>query len=173
MPRKTKKNLTLDNAIRVLEDRVTLDREIRDTATTQCGQGSQDYEDFCETECQAIETVLKAVKTPESIIVSRQIIEIKPQKVCCKSMIVKIGKTENGEYILEHLQSYGGCKGNLLAISKLIQNKPLTEIITILKGNQCGDKGTSCTDQLAIGLEAFLNRTASLAESSGDSIENK
>ena len=93
----------------------------------------------------------------EREIVFRQIIELKPQKVCCKRMIVKIAKTASDEYIVEDFQTYGGCKGNLLAIGKLIKNKTLIEIIELLLGNQCGDKGTSCTDQLAIGLQAFLN----------------
>lgn len=150
--------ITTDEAIEILKERVEIDRKIRET-DVEGSQGSKDYNDFCERECVAMETVIEEVEKikQEREIVFRQIIELKPQKVCCKRMIVKIAKTASDEYIVEDFQTYGGCKGNLLAIGKLIKNKTLIEIIELLLGNQCGDKGTSCTDQLAIGLQAFLN----------------
>lgn len=52
---------------------------------------------------------------------------------------------------------YGGCNGNLRAISKLVEGKDAEEIISILKGNLCGFKGTSCADQLAIALKSALD----------------
>ena len=150
--------ITLDEAIEILKERIQIDRQIR-KKEVEGSQGSKDYDDFCETECIAMETVIKAAEQTQKSdeIIFRQIVELKPQKVCCRRMIVKIAKTASDEYILEDFQAYGGCKGNLSAINKLIQNKPLTEIINLLLGNKCGDKGTSCTDQLAIGLQAFLN----------------
>ncbi len=50
----------------------------------------------------------------------------------------------------------GGCSGNLKAIAKLTEGKDAHEIIGILKGNDCGGKGTSCADQFARALEAAL-----------------
>ncbi len=51
----------------------------------------------------------------------------------------------------------GGCNGNLRAISKLIEGEDAERVISILKGNLCGFKGTSCADQLAIALKAAID----------------
>ena len=50
----------------------------------------------------------------------------------------------------------GGCSGNLLGISKLIEGMNVNEAITKLRGIACGTKKTSCPDQLAIALEEAL-----------------
>ena len=50
----------------------------------------------------------------------------------------------------------GGCNGNLKAISKLVEGQNAEDIISILKGNDCAGRGTSCADQLALGLEEAL-----------------
>lgn len=59
--------------------------------------------------------------------------------------------------IVSGVTFYGGCNGNLRAISKLIEGKRAEDIITILRGNLCGFKGTSCADQLAIALRSALD----------------
>ncbi len=46
----------------------------------------------------------------------------------------------------------GGCNGNLKAIARLVEGKKAEEISEILKGNLCGNKGTSCADQLSKAL---------------------
>ncbi len=51
----------------------------------------------------------------------------------------------------------GGCPGNTLAISKLLEGMEAKRVIEILKGNQCGVRGTSCADQLAIAVEKALD----------------
>ena len=43
----------------------------------------------------------------------------------------------------------GGCNGNLKAIAKLCEGMKAEEISTKLAGNLCGNRGTSCADQLA------------------------
>lgn len=58
--------------------------------------------------------------------------------------------------IVSNVAFLGGCNGNLKAISKLVEGKPATEIISILKGNDCGGRGTSCADQFAIALEQAM-----------------
>lgn len=74
-----------------------------------------------------------------------------PHGVCSRQITFTLdhGKVYNVKFV-------GGCPGNLLAIGKLIEGKDAREIISILKGNDCGGKGTSCADQLAIGLERAL-----------------
>ncbi|MCR5545708.1 MAG: TIGR03905 family TSCPD domain-containing protein [Lachnospiraceae bacterium] len=47
----------------------------------------------------------------------------------------------------------GGCNGNLKAISKLVEGKDAKEVADILRGNDCGGRGTSCADQFSKALE--------------------
>lgn len=47
------------------------------------------------------------------------------------------------------IKFFGGCPGNLKAISKLLEGQTVSYIEDKLLGNQCGVKGTSCADQLA------------------------
>lgn len=44
---------------------------------------------------------------------------------------------------------YGGCNGNLKAIGKLVEGMSVDKIESLLSGNTCGPKPTSCADQLA------------------------
>lgn len=60
--------------------------------------------------------------------------------------------------IVSNVVFYGGCNGNLKAISKLVDGMEATQVISILKGNICGFKNTSCADQFAIALENALNQ---------------
>jgi uncharacterized protein (TIGR03905 family) len=51
-----------------------------------------------------------------------------------------------------------GCNGNLKAIAKLVEGKPAAELVTLLKGNICGSRPTSCADQFARALEQALGK---------------
>ena len=75
--------------------------------------------------------------------------------VCSKAISFSL---DNGK--VHNVKFFGGCPGNLLAISKLIEGKDASRIIEILKGNDCGGRGTSCADQLAIALEQALAKEA-------------
>ena len=57
---------------------------------------------------------------------------------------------------LHNVRFTGGCPGNLIAISKLVEGKDAKEVATLLEGNQCGMRGTSCADQLAKAIKSFL-----------------
>ncbi len=50
---------------------------------------------------------------------------------------------------IHNVSFLGGCNGNLKAISKLVEGQNALEIATLLKGNICGSKSTSCADQLS------------------------
>jgi uncharacterized protein (TIGR03905 family) len=50
----------------------------------------------------------------------------------------------------------GGCEGNLKALSLLVEGMNGQELISRLKGIQCGRRGTSCADQLAQAVDKFL-----------------
>lgn len=49
----------------------------------------------------------------------------------------------------------GGCNGNLKGIAALIKGRPVEQVIATLRGIECGNKGTSCPDQLARALESI------------------
>ena len=58
---------------------------------------------------------------------------------------------------VSNIQFFGGCNGNLKAISKLVDGWEVEKIESYLKGNLCGSKPTSCADQLARGVRAALD----------------
>lgn len=60
--------------------------------------------------------------------------------------------------IVTNVKFYGGCNGNLKAISKLVNGMSVDKIEEILKGNTCGYKPTSCADQLAIAVRAAADK---------------
>lgn len=72
----------------------------------------------------------------------------RPQGVCSTEIIVNV---ENN--IIKDLQVINGCNGNLKGISSLVKGMTLDEVISRLRGINCGMKGTSCPDQIAIALE--------------------
>jgi len=47
----------------------------------------------------------------------------------------------------------GGCKGNLKALGILVEGMDAAELVKKLRGLECGKKGTSCGDQLAMAVE--------------------
>ena len=57
--------------------------------------------------------------------------------------------------VVTNVHFVGGCPGNTVGVSKLVQNRNVDEVIKLLKGIQCGDKGTSCPDQVAKALENY------------------
>ena len=60
--------------------------------------------------------------------------------------------------IIKSVAFTGGCHGNLQGISKLVEGMNAEEAIKRLRGICCGSKPTSCPDQLAIALEAALEK---------------
>lgn len=60
----------------------------------------------------------------------------------------KITFNINGN-IITNIKFHGGCPGNTLAISKLLEGQTVEYIEEKLLGNKCGLKNTSCADQLA------------------------
>jgi len=62
------------------------------------------------------------------------------------------------EGIVNNVKFIGGCPGNLHAISTLVEGMPAEEVIKKLKGITCGDKPTSCTDQLVMALQAQMKK---------------
>jgi uncharacterized protein (TIGR03905 family) len=75
-----------------------------------------------------------------------------PVGVCSRNIAFDI---EDGK--LRNVKFTGGCDGNLKAISKLLEGTDAERAVEILKGNDCGGRGTSCADQLARAVEQALD----------------
>lgn len=73
--------------------------------------------------------------------------------VCSRSIDIAI---ENG--IIERVQFHGGCAGNTQGVAALIRGLSVNEAIERLSGIRCGFKSTSCPDQLALALKAYLQQ---------------
>ena len=62
---------------------------------------------------------------------------------------------------MRNITFYGGCNGNLKAISKLVDGWTVEQIEEKLLGNTCGPRPTSCADQLARAVrEAYDKQQA-------------
>lgn len=70
-----------------------------------------------------------------------------PQGVCSTRMEV-----ETDGDIIRRVRVEDGCDGNLQGLARLAEGRKISEVAAILAGIQCGDKDTSCPDQLARAL---------------------
>ena len=74
-----------------------------------------------------------------------------PKGVCAQNINFKISDNKIVEVVFT-----GGCPGNLLGVSTLVKGIEVEEAIKRLKGISCGNKSTSCPDQLAKALEELV-----------------
>lgn len=65
------------------------------------------------------------------------------------SRMIKISMEEGR---IADVQFLGGCHGNLQGIAALVRGQRPEDVIARLEGIRCGDKCTSCPDQLAQAL---------------------
>ena len=75
----------------------------------------------------------------------------KTKGTCSTGIMIE---TEDG--IIKDVRFEGGCPGNLLAISILVKGMEVSSAIDRLDGIKCGNKKTSCGDQLAQALKTTL-----------------
>ena len=75
-----------------------------------------------------------------------------PEGVCSRKMQIEV---ENN--IIKSVKILGGCSGNTQGIATLVKGMKIDDVISKLKGIDCGGKGTSCPDQLARALEMIKN----------------
>ncbi|MBI5622904.1 MAG: TIGR03905 family TSCPD domain-containing protein [Elusimicrobia bacterium] len=62
---------------------------------------------------------------------------------------------EVADGIVKNISFKNGCQGNTQGVASLAKGMSVSEVISRLKGIKCGDKGTSCPDQLAQALEGL------------------
>jgi len=73
----------------------------------------------------------------------------------CQGTCSKAIEVTAKDGVIENVTFYGGCNGNTKGLSQLVRGMKVDEVIARLKGTQCGNKGTSCPDQLALALEGL------------------
>lgn len=78
-----------------------------------------------------------------------KVYEYVPQGVCSRLIHVEIN--ENNE--ITEAYFVAGCSGNTQGVCSLAKGMKVEEVIGRLKGIRCGNKSTSCPDQLAKMLE--------------------
>lgn len=78
--------------------------------------------------------------------------KFKPSGVCSREMIIDL----DGD-IIKSVKIIGGCAGNTVGVSRLIEGMQIDEAIKRLKGIPCGFRSTSCPDQLSIALQEAKN----------------
>ena len=66
-----------------------------------------------------------------------------------------IDVTVNDDGIIQQVFFYGGYHGNLQGICRLVTGQKIDDVIQKLNGIRCGDKATSCPDQLCRALETL------------------
>ncbi len=74
---------------------------------------------------------------------------------CSRQIIYDV--TEDNR--IKNVKFIGGCSGNLQAVARLVDGKPIDEVIATLKGIKCRSN-TSCGDQLALALEEYKKKQA-------------
>lgn len=73
--------------------------------------------------------------------------------VCSISTQVDIDENN----IIQSVTVLGGCNGNLQGISSLLKGMKAEDAIERLRGITCGNKKTSCPDQIAAALAEAIN----------------
>ena len=71
--------------------------------------------------------------------------------VCARSIEIEI---EDG--VIQLVRFHGGCSGNTQGVAALVKGMTAKDAIERLSGIRCGFKSTSCPDQLAQALKAYL-----------------
>ena len=79
--------------------------------------------------------------------------DYRPHGVC--SQLIRVDVEDN---IVKNVEFIGGCSGNTQGVSPLVRGMDVDEAIARLEGIRCGNKPTSCPDQLAWALKQATGR---------------
>jgi uncharacterized protein (TIGR03905 family) len=77
--------------------------------------------------------------------------EYKTQGTCSSRITFSM---EDGK--IHNVSFTAGCRGNLKAISALVEGMDAQELVRHLRGITCGERPTSCGDQLARAVEQAM-----------------
>jgi len=77
--------------------------------------------------------------------------QYKPRGVCPNALTFELDGN-----IIRAVRFEGGCAGNLVGIANLVEGMDAHDAIAKIRGIRCGQKPTSCPDQLSKALEEAL-----------------
>ena len=83
----------------------------------------------------------------------------KTENTCSKKIEFEIV-----DHRIKNVQFHSGCDGNLKAMAILVENMEVNEVVSKLRGIQCGKNATSCGDQLSKAIEKALQETEAVEE---------
>ncbi len=75
----------------------------------------------------------------------------KTQGTCSSHIDLEV---ENG--IIQDVGFWGGCNGNLQGICRLVRGMKVDDVLARLEGIRCGNRPTSCPDQLCKALREMM-----------------
>ncbi len=81
-------------------------------------------------------------------------ITYKTQGTCSSHIEVEVE-----DDVIQQVFFWGGCNGNLQGISRLVKGMKVEEILQKLEGVKCGNRSTSCPDQLCKALREMKQRS--------------
>lgn len=87
--------------------------------------------------------------------------EYQTKGVCSRAIHLEI----DGD-IIRSASFTGGCNGNLKGICSLVKGRTVEEVVRLLEGTTCGNKPTSCPDQLARALKQYQSLAGSAVSAS-------
>jgi uncharacterized protein (TIGR03905 family) len=73
-----------------------------------------------------------------------------PEGVCSRQIDISVVNDT-----IRSVQFTKGCPGNTQAVSRLVEGMQIDDAIAKIDGILCGEKGTSCPDQLAKALKSM------------------
>ena len=62
-------------------------------------------------------------------------------------------------HLINEVKFLGGCPGNTKGVSKLCVGRKLEDVYEILNGTMCGNRGTSCPNELSKGINKILKNS--------------
>ena len=77
--------------------------------------------------------------------------DYKPSGVCSRLIPVELDRDK-----IANVEIVGGCAGNTSGISSLVKGMDAHDVIKRLVGTRCGERPTSCPDQLSKALKQAL-----------------
>ncbi len=98
--------------------------------------------------------------------IQSEVIQYNAVGVCAHGIAIKLF-----DGIIQDIQFFGGCPGNQQGITALAKGLHIDEVISKLSGIRCGDKDTSCPDQLAKALILYKNKRLEFKQASANEAE--
>ncbi|MBR1908327.1 TIGR03905 family TSCPD domain-containing protein [bacterium] len=101
-----------------------------------------------------------------TISIQPEVIQYNAVGVCAQGIAIQIF-----DGIVQDVQFYGGCNGNQKGITALAKGMSIDEVISKLSGIKCGNKDTSCPDQLAKALILYKNKRLEFKQTPSEQTE--